>query len=107
MARTRSNAIVIADNGATIGIGAGNVNRVDAARAAVKNALMNFPERVQGSVAASDAFFPFPDALSILIDGGIRAVVQPGGSIRDESVISAAQNAGISLYLTGIRHFSH
>jgi phosphoribosylaminoimidazolecarboxamide formyltransferase/IMP cyclohydrolase len=107
VARTRSNAIVIANNGATIGIGAGNVNRVDAARAAVKNALMNFPERVQGSVAASDAFFPFPDALSILIDGGIRAVVQPGGSIRDESVISAAKNAGISLYLTGIRHFSH
>jgi len=107
VARTRSNAIVIANNGATIGIGAGNVNRVDAARAAVKNALMNFPERVHGSVAASDAFFPFPDALSILIDGGIRAVVQPGGSIRDESVISAAKNAGISLYLTGIRHFSH
>lgn len=107
VARTRSNAIVIANNGATIGIGAGNVNRVDAARAAVKGAQTNFPEEVHGSVAASDAFFPFPDALSILIDAGVTAVVQPGGSIRDESVISAAQNAGISLYLTGIRHFSH
>jgi phosphoribosylaminoimidazolecarboxamide formyltransferase/IMP cyclohydrolase len=107
VARTRSNAIVIASSGATIGIGAGNVNRVDAARAAVQGALTNFPEKVHGSVAASDAFFPFPDALSILIEAGITAVVQPGGSMRDEAVISAAQNAGISLYLTGIRHFSH
>ena len=62
---------------------------------------------MRGSVAASDAFFPFPDALSVLIDAGITAVVQPGGSIKDDLVIAAAQSAGISLYLTGIRHFSH
>ena len=107
VARTRSNSIVIAKNVSTIGIGAGNVNRLDAARAAVKCALTHQPTKMQGSVAASDAFFPFPDALSILIDAGVIAVVQPGGSIKDESVIAAAQNAGISLYLTGIRHFSH
>lgn len=62
---------------------------------------------MRGSIAASDAFFPFPDALSVLIDAGITAVVQPGGSIKDDLVIAAAQSAGISLYLTGIRHFSH
>lgn len=107
VARSRSNAIVIASKGATIGIGAGNVSRLDAAQAAVTNALKHQPTKVHGSVAASDAFFPFPDALSILIDAGITAVVQPGGSIRDESVIAAAKNAGISLYLTGTRHFSH
>lgn len=107
VARTRSNAIVIAKNGATMGIGAGSVNRLDAARAAVKNAHTHQPAKIAGSVAASDAFFPFPDALSVLIDAGVTAVAQPGGSIKDESVIEAAQNAGISLYLTGTRHFSH
>jgi phosphoribosylaminoimidazolecarboxamide formyltransferase/IMP cyclohydrolase len=107
VARSRSNAIVIASSGATIGIGAGNVNRLDAALAAVTNALKHQPTKVRGSVAASDAFFPFPDALSVLIDAGITAVVQPGGSIKDDLVIAAAQSAGISLYLTGIRHFSH
>lgn len=107
VARSRSNAIVIANSGATIGIGAGNVNRLDAALAAVTNALKHQPTKVRGSVAASDAFFPFPDALSVLIDAGITAVVQPGGSIKDDLVIAAAQSAGISLYLTGIRHFSH
>lgn len=107
VARTRSNAIVIAKSGATIGIGAGNVNRLDAARVAVKNAQTHQLIKIPGSVAASDAFFPFPDALTVLIDAGVTAVVQPGGSIKDESVIAAAQSAGISLYLTGIRHFSH
>lgn len=107
VARSRSNAIVITNSGATIGIGAGNVNRLDAALAAVTNALKHQPTKVRGSVAASDAFFPFPDALSVLIDAGITAVVQPGGSIKDDLVIAAAQSAGISLYLTGIRHFSH
>ena len=107
VARTRSNAIVIAKDGATIGIGAGNVNRLDAARAAVESAQTHQPEKILGSVAASDAFFPFPDALSILIDAGVTAVAQPGGSVKDESVIAAAQSAGISLYLTGTRHFSH
>ena len=107
VARTRSNAIVIAQNLATIGIGAGNVNRRDAATAAVNRAKNHQPSLLKGSVAASDAFFPFPDGLHLLIDAGIRAVVQPGGSINDEAVIEAAKRAGISLYLTGIRHFSH
>lgn len=106
-ARTRSNSIVIAHNRATIGIGAGNVNRLDAAHAAVKSAQTHQPHKLQGSVAASDAFFPFPDALNVLSAAGITAVAQPGGSIKDDLVIAAAQSAGISLYFTGIRHFSH
>lgn len=107
VARARSNAIVIARSGATIGIGAGNVNRLDAATAAVKRGQDHQPSVLKGSVAASDAFFPFPDGLQVLIDAGISAVVQPGGSINDEAVIAAAERAGISLYLTSRRHFSH
>ena len=106
-ARARSNAIVIARSLATIGIGAGNVNRLDAAAAAVHRARNHQPSLLKDSVAASDAFFPFPDGLQVLIDAGVRAVVQPGGSVNDEAVIAAANKAGISLYLTGIRHFSH
>ena len=86
-----------------MGIGMGQVNRVDSARLAVDRAS----ERAAGSVAASDAFFPFPDGLQVLIDGGVRAVVQPGGSVRDDEVIEAAQRAGISMYFTGTRHFFH
>lgn len=107
VARARSNAIVIARSGATIGIGAGNVNRLDAATAAVKRAHDHQPSVLKGSVAASDAFFPFPDGLQVLIDAGVSAVVQPGGSINDEAIIAAAERAGISLYLTSRRHFSH
>ena len=81
----------------------GQVNRVDSARLAVSRA----GDRAAGSVAASDAFFPFPDGLQVLIDGGVRAVVQPGGSVRDEEVIAAAAAAGITMYLTGTRHFYH
>jgi phosphoribosylaminoimidazolecarboxamide formyltransferase/IMP cyclohydrolase len=81
----------------------GQVNRVDAARLAVARA----GERVAGTVAASDAFFPFPDGLEVLIDAGVRAVAQPGGSIRDEAVIAAADAAGITMYFTGARHFFH
>jgi phosphoribosylaminoimidazolecarboxamide formyltransferase/IMP cyclohydrolase len=81
----------------------GQVNRVDSARLAVTRA----GERAAGSVAASDAFFPFPDGLQILIDAGVTAVAQPGGSVRDEEVIAAARAGGISLYLTGTRHFFH
>ena len=106
-ARSRSNAIVIAHSLATIGIGAGNVNRLDAATTAVHRARNHQPSLLEGSVAASDAFFPFPDGLQVLIDAGVSAVVQPGGSVNDEAVIEAANKAGISLYLTGIRHFSH
>jgi len=99
----KSNAILLSSNGASVGIGMGQVNRVDSARLAVTRA----GERVKGSVAASDAFFPFADGLQILIDAGVIAVVQPGGSVRDEEVIAAAQNAGIAMFFTGTRHFSH
>jgi phosphoribosylaminoimidazolecarboxamide formyltransferase/IMP cyclohydrolase len=99
----KSNAIVLSSNSASVGIGMGQVNRVDSARLAVTRA----GDRAQGSVAASDAFFPFADGLQILIDAGISAVVQPGGSVRDEEVIAAAQNAGVAMFFTGTRHFSH
>ena len=99
----KSNAILLAKNTASVGIGMGQVNRVDSARLAVSRAA----DRVSGSVAASDAFFPFSDGLQILIDAGVRAVVQPGGSIRDEEVIAAAELGGIPMFFTGTRHFSH
>jgi phosphoribosylaminoimidazolecarboxamide formyltransferase / IMP cyclohydrolase len=99
----RSNAILLAAQAATVGIGMGQVNRVDAARLAVSRA----GERASGSVAASDAYFPFPDGLEVLLDAGVRAVVQPGGSVRDAGVIAAAEAGGIPLYLTGTRHFAH
>ncbi|HTW20304.1 MAG TPA: bifunctional phosphoribosylaminoimidazolecarboxamide formyltransferase/IMP cyclohydrolase [Mycobacteriales bacterium] len=99
----KSNAIVLASGGATVGVGMGQVNRVDSARLAVARA----GDRAKGSVAASDAFFPFPDGLQVLIDGGVRAVVEPGGSLRDELAIEAAAAAGVSLYFTGTRHFFH
>jgi len=99
----KSNAILLAADGATVGVGMGQVNRVDSARLAVARA----GDRVDGSVAASDAFFPFPDGLEVLVEAGVRAVVQPGGSVRDELVIEAAQQAGVTMYLTGTRHFFH
>jgi phosphoribosylaminoimidazolecarboxamide formyltransferase / IMP cyclohydrolase len=99
----RSNAILLAADQATVGIGMGQVNRVDAARLAVSRA----GQRAAGSVAASDAYFPFPDGLEVLLDSGVRAVVQPGGSVRDAVVIAAAQAAGVPLYLTRTRHFAH
>jgi phosphoribosylaminoimidazolecarboxamide formyltransferase/IMP cyclohydrolase len=99
----KSNAILLAKDGATIGVGMGQVNRVDSAELAVKRAGV----RATGSVASSDAFFPFADGLKVLISAGITAVVSPGGSVRDEEIIAAAEEAGISLYFTGTRHFSH
>jgi phosphoribosylaminoimidazolecarboxamide formyltransferase / IMP cyclohydrolase len=99
----RSNAILLAADQATVGIGMGQVNRVDAARLAVSRA----GGRASGSVAASDAYFPFPDGLEVLLVAGVRAVVQPGGSIRDVDSIAAAEAAGVPLYLTGTRHFAH
>ncbi|MGD0558110.1 MAG: bifunctional phosphoribosylaminoimidazolecarboxamide formyltransferase/IMP cyclohydrolase [Streptosporangiaceae bacterium] len=99
----KSNAILLARSGASVGIGMGQVNRVDSARLAVSRA----GDRAAGSVAASDAFFPFPDGLEILLAAGVRAVVEPGGSVRDEEVIAAAESAGVTLYLTGVRHFYH
>ncbi|RBY80115.1 bifunctional phosphoribosylaminoimidazolecarboxamide formyltransferase/inosine monophosphate cyclohydrolase [Blastococcus sp. TF02-09] len=99
----KSNAILLAHDRATVGVGMGQVNRVDSARLAVSRA----GERATGSVAASDAFFPFADGLQVLLDAGVRAVVQPGGSVRDEEVVAAAAAAGVPLYLTGTRHFAH
>ena len=99
----KSNAILLAADGAAVGVGMGQVNRVDAAKLAVTRA----GDRARGSVAASDAFFPFPDGLQVLIDAGVRAVVQPGGSIHDPEVTAAAAAARISMYLTGVRHFAH
>jgi phosphoribosylaminoimidazolecarboxamide formyltransferase / IMP cyclohydrolase len=100
----KSNAILLARDGATVGVGMGQVNRVDAAHLAVNRAGA---DRARGSVAASDAFFPFPDGLEVLTAAGVKAVVQPGGSIRDQHVIEAAERAGITVYLTGTRHFYH
>ena len=141
----RSNAVLLAHDGATVGVGMGQVNRVDSCKLAVErantlgarstgDAAVNgapkekgavggadasevlgdssgdaaaAPERARGAVAASDAFFPFADGLQVLIGAGVRAVVQPGGSIRDQEVIDAAQAAGVTMYLTGTRHFAH
>jgi phosphoribosylaminoimidazolecarboxamide formyltransferase/IMP cyclohydrolase len=99
----KSNAILLAKNGASIGIGMGQVNRVDSAKLAVDRA----GDRVAGTVAASDAFFPFADGLEILLRAGVIAVVAPGGSIRDEEIIAAAQAAGVAMFFTSTRHFSH
>jgi len=99
----KSNAILLAQDGAAVGIGMGQVNRVDSARLAVARA----GDRVRHSVAASDAFFPFADGLEILTAAGVRAIVQPGGSVRDEEVIAAAQRAGVAMFFTETRHFSH
>ena len=101
---TKSNAILLAKDGASVGIGMGQVNRVDSCHLAVSRAGQ---ERARGAVAASDAFFPFADGLQVLLDAGVRAVVQPGGSMRDEEVVTAAREAGVTMYLTGTRHFAH
>ena len=124
----KSNAILLAKNGAATGIGMGQVNRIDSCKLAVERAntlgvkvesgadaaggaenadAAASEQRAVGSVAASDAFFPFADGLQILIDAGVKAVVQPGGSVRDEEVIAAANEAGITMYFTGARHFFH
>ncbi|MEV6990837.1 bifunctional phosphoribosylaminoimidazolecarboxamide formyltransferase/IMP cyclohydrolase [Streptomyces sp. NPDC093228] len=100
----KSNAILLAKDGASVGVGMGQVNRVDSCKLAVERAG---EERAQGSYAASDAFFPFPDGPEILIAAGVKAIVQPGGSIRDEQVVEAAQKAGVTMYFTGTRHFFH
>jgi phosphoribosylaminoimidazolecarboxamide formyltransferase/IMP cyclohydrolase len=99
----KSNAILLARNGASVGVGMGQVNRVDSCRLAVQRA----GDRAGGSVAASDAFFPFADGPEILLGAGVSAIVQPGGSVRDEDVIAAVQAAGATMYFTGARHFFH
>ncbi|MFJ5289802.1 MULTISPECIES: bifunctional phosphoribosylaminoimidazolecarboxamide formyltransferase/IMP cyclohydrolase [unclassified Streptomyces] len=100
----KSNAILLAKDGASVGVGMGQVNRVDSAKLAVERAG---EERARGAYAASDAFFPFPDGFEILANAGVSAVVQPGGSVRDELVVEAARKAGVTMYFTGTRHFFH
>jgi phosphoribosylaminoimidazolecarboxamide formyltransferase/IMP cyclohydrolase len=99
----KSNGILLAHAGASVGVGMGQVNRVDSCHLAVSRA----GDRAEGAVAASDAFFPFADGLEVLLEAGVTAVVQPGGSVRDEEVIAAATAAGVSMYFTGERHFFH
>ena len=99
----KSNAILLAKDGASVGVGMGQVNRVDSCRLAVSRA----GDRAAGSVAASDAFFPFEDGPQILLDAGVAAIVQPGGSVRDELTVEAARKAGVTMYFTGTRHFFH
>ncbi|WP_170970213.1 bifunctional phosphoribosylaminoimidazolecarboxamide formyltransferase/IMP cyclohydrolase [Nocardioides jishulii] len=105
----KSNAILLAKDGGSVGIGMGQVNRVDSCRLAVEraNTLVEGQERARGAVAASDAFFPFEDGPQILIEAGVKAIVQPGGSVRDALTIEACQAAGVTMYFTGTRHFFH
>ena len=99
----KSNAIVYARGGQTIGVGAGQMSRVDAARFGAMKAVLP----LKGTVAASDAFFPFPDGLETIVEAGATAVIQPGGSVRDDAVVEAADRLGIAMVFTGIRHFRH
>ena len=105
----KSNAILLAKDGASVGIGMGQVNRVDSCKLAVEraNSLAEGTERARGAVAASDAYFPFEDGPQVLIDAGVTAIVQPGGSVRDELTIEASKAAGVTMYFTGTRHFFH
>lgn len=103
-----SNAVVLVRDGMQVGLGSGQTSRVDAARQAVDKARTFFgPEGARGAVAASDAFFPFTDAPHVLLEAGVSAIVQPGGSLRDSEVIAAAEAAGAAMLLTGVRHFRH
>jgi phosphoribosylaminoimidazolecarboxamide formyltransferase/IMP cyclohydrolase len=103
----KSNAIVIAKNNKTLGIGAGQTNRLASSKIACQNATEFFKDEIKGSVAASDAFFPFADGLNELIKIGVKCIIQPGGSIKDDEVISAAEKAGIAMVFTGVRNFRH
>jgi phosphoribosylaminoimidazolecarboxamide formyltransferase/IMP cyclohydrolase len=100
----KSNAIVLARDGATVGIGAGQMSRVDAVRLAIEKCRL---EDMSRTAMASDAFFPFPDGPELAIEAGVTAIVQPGGSVRDDEVIAAADNAGVTMVVTGERHFRH
>ena len=103
----KSNAIVIVKDQATIGIGAGQQNRLDSCKIASQKARQFQPKKLLGSVAASDAFFPFADGIKTLINAGVKTIVQPGGSIRDKEVIEEANKAKIKMIFTGTRHFNH
>ena len=103
----KSNAIVITKNNTTLGVGAGQTSRVGSSEIACANAKKFFPDEVEGCGAASDAFFPFADGLETLVKLGVKSIIQPGGSIRDQEVIDAADVAGIAMVFTGIRNFKH
>jgi phosphoribosylaminoimidazolecarboxamide formyltransferase/IMP cyclohydrolase len=103
----RSNAIVLARGGASVGIGAGQMSRVDSVRIAIEKAREAQPDALQGAVMASDAFFPFPDGPQVAIDAGVTAIIQPGGSVRDAEVVAAADAAGLAMVFTSRRHFKH
>jgi len=103
----KSNAIVLANGKSTIGIGAGQPSRLDSCKIASQKALQFLPKKIKNSVAASDAFFPFPDGIEELAEAGVEAIIQPGGSINDKKVIEAANNAGLVMAFTGMRHFMH
>ena len=103
----KSNAIVISNNFSTIGIGAGQPSRLDSCKIAIQKAKLFQTKKIRNSVAASDAFFPFADAVRTLIKSGVKVIVQPGGSIRDQEVINEANKAKIKMLFTGIRHFNH
>ena len=103
----KSNAIVLCNNFSTIGIGAGQPSRLDSCKIAVQKAKQFQPSKIRNSIAASDAFFPFSDGINILIKAGVKTIIQPGGSIRDQEVINAANKAKVRMYFTGIRHFNH
>ncbi len=103
----KSNAIVLCSNFSTIGIGAGQPSRLDSCKLAIQKAKQFQPGKIRNSVAASDAFFPFEDGVHALIKAGIKIIVQPGGSIRDQEVINLANKAKIKMLFTGVRHFNH
>ena len=103
----KSNAIVIVKDGSTVGIGAGQQNRLDSCKIAIQKAKKFLPKKIKNSVAASDAFFPFADGVSALIRSGVKIIIQPGGSIRDQEIINVANKAKIKMLFTGIRHFNH
>ena len=104
---SKSNAIVLANNKSTIGIGSGQPSRLDSCKIAVKKALKFLPSKRFQSVAASDAFFPFSDGIEELAKGGVKAIIQPGGSLNDQEVIKVANKMGLSMIFTGTRHFTH
>ena len=103
----KSNAIILCNNFSTIGVGAGQPSRLDSCRIATQKAKQFQPSKIKNSVAASDAFFPFADGIKILIKAGVKTIIQPGGSIRDQEVINAADKAKVKMIFTGIRHFNH
>jgi phosphoribosylaminoimidazolecarboxamide formyltransferase/IMP cyclohydrolase len=103
----KSNAIVLTNNLSTIGIGAGQPSRLDSCNIAIKKAKIFQKNKIKNSIAASDAFFPFADGIKSLITAGVKTIVQPGGSIRDQEVIDAADKAGVKMVFTNLRHFNH